>query len=913
LNDLRLRSRLILLVLLPLIASLALAAGRVVTEAGAIRAEGALNGQVHVALADSRLVHALQDERDLIAGYLTNGEQPSDLTVLTKAENDTTTQVDTFEAAEHQYAASISSLSSSAQVLALQVQARIGDLPALRASVLRLGDSTPVYQAYTTIISGLLNFSDQLATSTTDHALGSLVSTLALVQQTGEQTAQERGYLVGILGGGSQILEQQEALIQAQAQYNSSYATFAAQAPTEIVNLYQATITGDQTGDADSVVQQTIDAVLEGRPVSSVPVTDSAAYSEISAKIAQIRTVEQTIGQDLLSRTSFLLAAAQTQLYLNGAIIIAILVLAFLGTVIIARSIVEPLRVLRTSALHIASVRLPEVIRQLRDSTQLVEDTAVAPIEVDSADEIGEVARAFDEVHHAAVRLASEQAMLRNNVNSIFKSLSRRSQGLVERQLRLIDALENGERDSDQLSQLFKLDHLATRMRRNNENLLVLAGEETARRWTEAVRLVDVARAASAEVEQYERIMLGEVPRTQVVGKAAPDVAHLVAELLENATVFSAPQTKVWVAAGPADDGGVVLRIEDVGIGMTTAELEEANERIANPPVVDVAVSRRMGLFVVGRLAARYDIRVWLHASQGGGISASIHLPVSLFVSAVEAGGLRDSDGRSGSGVDEEFYALSRQLSYSSRRGVLLDHGGPSDSSGMRLRSAISPPADPFAAHGGGSLGAGGGPGDDMSWFDALPDDTGSLPRHTASGHPSVTVSRELVVAPEIAPEPAQNQRLPIFEAMESDWFRRNDTQTADPDRTSRTALDQSTQNQAAQNRPGQNRDPRYGGTPPTPRDPDSVAPSIPSWTSPGDDGWQAAKSLARPALDGMTATGLPKRIPKANLVPGSAGSTGAAKAQPPVNLPRSAEAGSQSGQGLSAFRRASQEGHDSR
>ncbi len=186
-----------------------------------------------------------------------------------------------------------------------------------------------------------------------------------------------------------------------------------------------------------------------------------------------------------------------------------------------------------------------------------------------SRDEIGQVAAAFDDVHREAVRLAAEQALLRGNVNAMFTNLSRRSQGLIQRQLSLISELESREADPDQLSSLFKLDHLATRMRRNGENLLVLAGEEPGRRWTRPVPLVDVLRAAASEVEQYERIELASVPTTEVAGRVVNDLVHLLAELLENATSFSSPQTKVKVTGHALPDGRVLIEIHDTGIGLS--------------------------------------------------------------------------------------------------------------------------------------------------------------------------------------------------------------------------------------------------------------------------------------------------------------------------------------------------------
>ena len=251
----------------------------------------------------------------------------------------------------------------------------------------------------------------------------------------------------------------------------------------------------------------------------------------------------------------------------------------------------------------------------------------VTPIDVDSTDEIGEVARAFDQVHREAVRLAANEAALRGNINAMFVNLSRRSQTLVERQIRLIDDLEQGEQDSERLANLFQMDHLATRMRRNSENLLVLAGHELSRRWSEPVALVNVLRAAVSEIEHYERVIPDMQPGISVRGQAVNDVVHLLSELAENATTFSPAETLVHVSGYSLNSGGVLLDITDQGVGMGAEEMAHANWRLDNPPVVDVAVSRRMGLFVVARLAARHGIHVRLRPASKGGLTALVWLP----------------------------------------------------------------------------------------------------------------------------------------------------------------------------------------------------------------------------------------------------------------------------------------------
>jgi PAS domain S-box-containing protein len=233
------------------------------------------------------------------------------------------------------------------------------------------------------------------------------------------------------------------------------------------------------------------------------------------------------------------------------------------------------------------------------------------------------------------IRDVTEQAALRQSISDLLHNLARRSQGLVDRQLELIDELERNEADPDRLQELFRMDHLATRMRRNVENLIVLSGVDQRRRWSESVPLRDVVEAAVAEVEEYSRVQVAGIDDLTLAGHAASDVAHLVAELVENATSFSSPSTMVEVSGGPTGNG-YVLEIEDHGIGMSDAELAEVNRRLAEPLAADVAVSRMMGFHVVGRLAARHGIRVQLRHCWFGGVTALVLLPAVLLGSAGE-------------------------------------------------------------------------------------------------------------------------------------------------------------------------------------------------------------------------------------------------------------------------------------
>ncbi|MBV2353434.1 nitrate- and nitrite sensing domain-containing protein [Streptomyces sp. J2-1] len=348
-------------------------------------------------------------------------------------------------------------------------------------------------------------------------------------------------------------------------------------------------------------------------------------------KYKAYRQLESNLADKAVNEASGIAGDARTSALITGVAVVVALLLAFILAGAVARQMSRSMRRLRNAAFGIAEQRLPMLVDQLSRTDPGRVDTRVAPIPITTKDEIGEVARAFDQVHREAVRLASEQALLRGNINAIFTNLSRRNQSLIEGQLTLITELENNEAEPDQLENLFRLDHLATRMRRNGENLLVLAGEEPGRRWDQPVPLVDVLRAASSEVEQYERIELSGVPEAEIHGRAVTDLVHLLAELLENATTFSSPQTKVKVTATRLPDGRVMVEIHDKGIGLTAEDFADINHKLANPPTVDAAISQRMGLFVVGRLSDRHGIRVQLRPSgEQAGTTSLVMLPDAI-------------------------------------------------------------------------------------------------------------------------------------------------------------------------------------------------------------------------------------------------------------------------------------------
>jgi signal transduction histidine kinase len=361
--------------------------------------------------------------------------------------------------------------------------------------------------------------------------------------------------------------------------------------------------------------------------ITTIPLLKAAWDKGIDAKLGAMQDTEQFVADNIVNRATQLQHSAQQTALTYIVITVAVLLIVLLAALLVARSLVLPLRRLRAGALNIASVQLPERVRLLSENPESAATMDVAPINVASQDEIGQVARAFDQVHSEAVRLASEQALLRSSFNAMFVNLSRRSQTLIERLARMIDNLEQNEDDPDRLGSLFSMDHLVTRMRRNSENLLLLAGHENPRKWSEAVSLADVARAATSEIEQYNRVTLNIPPGVSVIGQAVSDVVHLLAELVENATIFSPKDTQVNVSVQELTSGGVLIEVVDKGIGVSEARLADMNWRLDNPPTIDVSVSRHMGLFAVARLAERHRVRVRLRPATPQGLSALVWLP----------------------------------------------------------------------------------------------------------------------------------------------------------------------------------------------------------------------------------------------------------------------------------------------
>jgi signal transduction histidine kinase len=327
-------------------------------------------------------------------------------------------------------------------------------------------------------------------------------------------------------------------------------------------------------------------------------------------------------------------ARRREQLFL--ALAAVTLTVALVLTWLVSRSITRPLRSLTSQAKAMARSRLPAAVREVLQ-TPLGEDVTVPrvePVAVKTRDEVLDVSQALNRVQDTALELAVEQAVLRRNMADSFVNLGRRNQNLLARQLDLITALENVEPSSEALANLFRLDHLATRMRRNAESLLVLAGVDPPRQWAQPVSVNDVVRAALGEVEDYQRVAVRDVQAATVVGSLAADLAHLLAELIENALVFSPEDRAVEVRGRAEADGRYTLAIVDRGVGMTAEAMAASNRRLAGHESFTVAPSKYLGHYVAGNLAARHAIAVRLDPSPGRGITATVSLPAELLTAA---------------------------------------------------------------------------------------------------------------------------------------------------------------------------------------------------------------------------------------------------------------------------------------
>jgi signal transduction histidine kinase len=670
----------------------------------------------------------------------------------------------------------------------------INHLGELRSTAQASQSALAVIADYAIPISDMLSLNAQIAQGNADSGLANDVQELNSLAMAKDQATQQRAILYNALKQQLFADDELQALTTATSEQAADLAAFDATASPAQQRSFINTVAGPLVNQAE-LIEQYVISVGSLDLASSLNISPQAApqqwYTAMSDTVDKTQTAELAVSRAIVARSRSLQRGAERSALLIAVLTAVVLLLVLIAAVVVARSLVLPLRRLRAGALDIATIKLPQRVRQLGEALDPDTNVEVAPIDVLSADEIGQVARAFDQVHTEAVRLAGNEAMLRSSFNAMFVNLSRRSQSLIERLARTIDSLEQNEEDPDRLSSLFAMDHMVTRMRRNSENLLLLAGHESARKWSEPVQLADMAQAATAEIEQYGRVTLSVKLGVAVSGQAVSDVVHLLAEIIENATVYSPKDTKVRVSAQELSSGGVLIEVSDSGVGISDTRLGDINWRLDNPPIIDESVSRHMGLFAVAHLAKRHGARIRLRPRSPSGLTALVWLPDSI----IEQIPRRAADWSQPFAAQPGLQAQQAP----GRPGIAMQNGPDSLPAHYPDQSAALARTGP------------------------LPTYTGPLPAGTGNG---------------------MRETGPPAHPPASDWFRSRTPSAA------RTASNGDQPPGAAAQSPARPPD-RPGG-----------------WA----EGQHAAQIMANPVRSDRTINGLPVRLPRANLLRGSAG-----------------------------------------
>ncbi|MGH3550794.1 MAG: sensor histidine kinase [Pseudonocardiaceae bacterium] len=816
LKDWRLRTKLTAVLLVPLLLAGVLGALRVTDLVRKAQGFAALNGQFRFAQQLGVVVYELQGERTRVAVMQASGGTPDRAGIPAQSAR-VDSAVSTLRAAQPVGDASLAAALS-----------RLSGLPAVRKAALRTNVASgnvaarDAVAAYSTLIATLLEL-DRRALSGASDSLARQADGVKVLAVAQEQAArQHAALLAGILSGGL-LADQLTTLRIADARFDAAAEEFGQAVSPEQGPLYFG---ARAVRDRKLLLTAALDRAQRGVPLETVAGDwNSAAVGTVE----DIRQGQITLLSGLRKDTAARSDQASREAFWDGGAVIALLLLAVALLVVVVRSLLQPLRALRTAAFEVADRRLPEAAEQLRGADCDPGQTTVDPVPVHSREEVGQVARAFDTVHVQAVRLAAEQAQLRSSLNDVFVNLSGRSQRLVQRQLQLIDEMRSQTHDPAMVTNLVALDRMAARMRRHSENLIVLAGGTVRRDAEGPVAVSDVLDSAVSEIDQYQRVTVCPSPQAMVAAPIANDLVHLIAELLDNATGAAPEDTTVTLASALTEDKSMLVEITDSGPGIALDELQGINARLACASAVDVSVPGQMGLFVVRELAAQHGISVRVRQRLGGGgITATVLLPPSLVTVDLRVPMDRVPDSPSEPGTESPGWSWSEgelplQVSVidETTEGELFS---PASINPASLGVVTSQCSQPVTAQ--------------QEWLELFGN------RDPAGGWVDDTQAAAAADAldgaspPSISPPPAgsgavghEEVREEIFE-MVSAWFR---------ERQSAPVTD----------------------APPT---------AATEWWSPFDEGWQSAQALRAPVDHDLTTAGLPKRQPRAHLVSGADG-----------------------------------------
>ncbi|SCE92682.1 Signal transduction histidine kinase [Micromonospora viridifaciens] len=521
------------------------------------------------------------------------------------------------------------------------------DLPATRAAV----DDKSIERAaagaaFTGVIEAIYRVYDALGKLDDEQAAEDTAALIGL-NRARELLSQEDALLAGALAAGRITPAEQAQFAQVVGARRFTAEQAITRLPAADQHRYEQMLAGPTFVKLTDLETK----VMQGggtRPPLSAAAWDRAA----SPALNEIGQVVLAGGDDIVDRAVPIAIWVILRLVLAAGLGLLAVIASIVVSITTARALVQQLERLREAAFRLANERLPGVVERLGRGEEVDVAREAPPLEFGD-DEIGQVGKAFNVVQETAVRTAVEQAELRRNVREVFLSLARRTQALVHRQLTLLDAMERREHDAEELEDLFRVDHLATRMRRNAENLIVLSGSTPGRSWRRNVPMVDVIRGAVAEVEDYTRVNVLPIGPVSLTGRAVGDIIHLLAELIENGLSFSPPHTAVEVR-GQLVANGFAIEIEDRGLGMSEEELAAANHRIVDRSELNLANATRLGLYVVSRLTERHGVKVQLKESAYGGTTAVVMIPLELVTvdepDASTSGGFRAGAGTAPAG-----------------------------------------------------------------------------------------------------------------------------------------------------------------------------------------------------------------------------------------------------------------------
>ncbi|MFF3152336.1 nitrate- and nitrite sensing domain-containing protein [Streptomyces sp. NPDC057910] len=627
------RAKIVSLLMVPVVSLLTLWGFATVTTAqdlSALRQARRVEEQIRTPLMAA--VTALEDERTAAVRYLANPASDRAAELDQRAQR-TDAALARLRLDRDHTVADAGGVPASVTDRLRAFVARAGKLPALRTGVHdRSAALDAVYQRYTEAIAGGFDVDGALA-GVQAPALGPQTCVLYEFDLAGEMLAREDALISAAQPGHTFSVEHLSRLAGAV----DSRRTLTESATADLAGPLRASwtqLSGQSAYAALTSAEDRLQAAEPGRAAAGA--VDPAAWDTVVGTVRKgMRDIGVAGARTATDRadpfTRGLLSTGGAAVLFGLAAVAASLVIS----VRIGRGLVVELISLRNSALEIARRKLPTAMGRLRSGEEL-DIEAEAPLGPLPRDEIAQVGEALGTVHRAALSAAVERAELAGGISGVFVHLARRSQVLVHRQLGLLDRMERRAEDPGELGDLFRLDHLTTRMRRHAESLIILSGAAPGRAWSVPVPLTNVVRAAVSEIEDYARVEVRRLPEAAVTGGAVADLTHLLAELIENAAQFSPPHTKVRVTGEPVGNG-YALEIEDRGLGMGDGVLDDANRRIEQSEALDLFDSDRLGLFVVSRLAARHTIKVQLRTSPYGGTTAVVLLPTGLLQNPVEA------------------------------------------------------------------------------------------------------------------------------------------------------------------------------------------------------------------------------------------------------------------------------------